>query len=49
MLEVYIEGSLVRAGFIISFGIKEWMKALSANIALIEVTLLDVSSPEDVR
>ena len=46
---MYIEGSLVRAGFIISFSIKEWIKALLANIALIEVASLDVNSPEDIR
>jgi hypothetical protein len=40
---------VVSVSLIISFNVKEWLKALLANITLIKVALLSVSSLKAVR
>jgi hypothetical protein len=48
MIELCVEGSLGKAGLVVSFAVREWVKALLASAALAEVASLDVSSPKDV-
>ena len=49
MFSVYIKGSVISIGLIISSNINKWLKALLANIVLIKVILLGISSLKAVR
>jgi hypothetical protein len=49
MFSIYIKGSVVSVGFIISFNVNKWLKALLANIILIEVALLGINSLKAIR
>ena len=49
MFSIYIKGSVVNIGLVISSNINKWLKALLANIVLIEVTLLGISSLKAIK
>ena len=49
MFSIYIKGSEVSIGLVISFNINKWLKALLANIVFIKVILLDISSLKAVK
>ena len=49
MFSVYIKGSVVNIGLVISSNINKWLKALLANIVFIKVALLGISSPKAIR
>ena len=49
MFSIYIKGSVVNIGLVISFNINKWLKALLANAVFIKVTLLGISSLKAVR
>ena len=49
MFSVYIKGLVVNIGLVISSNVNKWLKALLANIVLIKVTLLGVSSLKAIR
>ena len=42
-------GLVVGVGLVMSSNIKEWLKALLANTALMEVASLGISSPKAIR
>ena len=49
IFSVYIKGSVVNIGLVISSNINKWLKALLANAALIKVALLGISSLKAIR
>ena len=49
MFSIYIKGLVVKVNLVISFNINKWLKALLANIGLIKVALLGVSSPKAIK
>ena len=49
VFSIYIKGLVVSVGLVISFNINKWLKALLANIVLIKVALLGISSLKAVR
>ena len=49
VFSVYIKGSVVNIDLVISSNINKWLKALLANIVLIKVALLGISSPKAIR
>ena len=49
MFSVYIKGLVVNIDLVIFFNINKWLKALLANIVLIKVILLGISSLKAVR
>ena len=49
MFSIYIKGLVVNIGLIISFNINKWLKALLANIVLIKVALLGISSLKAIK
>ena len=49
IFSIYIKGSVVNIGLVISFNINKWLKAVLANTVLIKVALLGISSLKTVR
>ena len=49
MFSVYIKGLVVNINLVISFNVNKWLKALLANIVLIKVALLGISSLKAIR
>ena len=49
IFSIYIKGSVVSVGLIISSNINKWLKALLANTVLIEVALLGISSLKAIK
>ena len=49
MFSVYIKGLVVKVGSVIFFNINKWLKALLANIVLIKVIILSISSLKAIK
>ena len=49
IFSIYIKGSVVSISLVIFFNINKWLKVLLANIVLIKIALLGISSLKAVR
>jgi hypothetical protein len=49
VFSIYIKGSVVNIGLVISSNINKWLKALLANTVLIKVALLGISSLKAIK
>ena len=49
IFSVYVKGSVVSIGLVISSNINKWLKALLTNTVFIKVALLGINSSKAIR